>query len=86
MIVDGCYPLPASNSNYQCLVFDHHIHLVGNYSDHYDTDGYHYGIPFDNSYHTYPRREMENYLGMTESIVPWQLILLSRLYSHCSTE
>ena len=72
MIVDGCYPLPEILIIR--VVFDHHVHLVGNYSDDYDTDGYHYDVPFDNSSHTYPRHEIENYHGMTESVVPWPLI------------
>ena len=72
MIVDGCYPLPEILIIR--VVFDHHVHLVGNYSDHYDIDVYHYDIPFDNSYHTYRRHEIKIYLCMTESVVSWPLI------------
>ena len=48
MIVNGCYPLPESNSDYQRLVFDHHGHRAGNYFDHYDIDDYHYDVPSNN--------------------------------------
>ena len=81
MIVGGCCPLPENNSDYQLLVFDHHDHLVGNCSDHFDIVDYHYDAPFDNGYQTYPHHETENYLGMTESVILWPL-LCSVDYTH----
>ena len=74
MIVGGCCPFPEKNSSYQRLVFDHHGHLVGNCSNHYDIADYHYDAPFNNGYHTYLHYATENYLGMTESVVLWPLI------------
>ena len=83
MIVDGYYLLLESNSDFwyddHFLVFDHHVHLACNYVDHYYIVDYHFDVPTDNGYFTYSHHEIENYtsldyLGMTESVVPWQLI------------
>ena len=63
MIVDGCYRLPESNSDFpyndQCLVFDHHVHFACNYVDHYDIGDYHFDVLTDNGYYTYPHHEIK---------------------------